>query len=144
MKTQQLHDDTFLKILWNDESRVIGIDWKEATSSMTDEDFKKELTLFADHVEAKKSVGILVDVARFRHKQGPDMQEWRVKNISGRYYAAGLRRFAFLFPEGVSIPPIMNQSSPGEKFATRTFNGAEEALAWLKAADGDPAPIRQR
>lgn len=127
MKTQQLHDDTFLRILWNDESRVIGIDWKEATSSMTDEDLKKEPTLFADHVEAKKAHGIRVDVARFRHKPGPDMEEWRLKNISGRYYAAGVRRFAFLFPEGVPISPMMNQSSPGEKFATRAFNGAEEA-----------------
>jgi hypothetical protein len=137
MKTQQLHEDTFLKILWDDESRVIGIDWKEATSSMTDEEFKKELTLFADHVEAKKAVGILVDVARFRHKPGPDMQEWRVKHISGRYYAAGVRRFAFLFPEGAPIPPTMNQSSPAEQFATRAFNGEDEAMTWLKAADAD-------
>lgn len=142
MKTQQLHEDTFLKILWDDQSRVIGIDWKEATSSMTDEDFKKELTLFADHVEAKKAHGILIDVARFRHKPGPDIEEWRVKNISGRYYAAGVRRFAFLFPESVPIPPMMNQSSPREKFATRAFNGAEEALAWLKAADRDAAILR--
>ena len=85
--------------------------------------------------------GILVDVKNFRHKPGPDTQEWRVKNISGRYYAAGVRRFAFLFPEGVPMPPMMNQSSPGEKFATRAFNRAEEALAWLKAADTDPASI---
>ena len=68
------------------------------------------------------------------------MQEWRVKNISGRYYAAGVRRFAFLFPEGVAFPPMMNQSSPREKFATRAFNGAGEAMSWLKA-DGDPASI---
>ena len=132
LKTHQLHENQFHKILWDDQSRVIGIDWKEGTSSMTDEDFKKELTLFADHVEAKKAVGILVDVAQFRHKPGPDMTEWRVKNISGRYYAGGLRRFAFLFPEGVPAPPM--ESSPGEKFATRAFNGADEALAWLKAA----------
>ena len=99
------------------------------------------LSIFVDHVEAKKAHGILVDVAHFRHKPGPDMQEWRVKNISGRYYAAGVVRFAFLFPVGAPIPPMMNQSSPGEKFATRVFNAAEEAVAWLKAADRDPASI---
>ena len=134
MKPQQLHEDTFLKILWDDQSRVIGIDWKEGTSSMTDDDFKKELTLFADHVEAKKAHGILVDVAHFRHKPGPDMTEWRVKNISGRYYAAGVRRFAFLFPESVATPPMMKSSS-GEKFETQSFNRAEDAMAWLKEAD---------
>jgi len=137
MKTQQLHENPFHKIVWDDQSRVIRIDWKEATSSMTGEDFKKELTLFADHVEAKKAIGILVDVAQFRHKPGPDMTEWRVKNISGRYYAGGVRRFAFLFPEGVSAPHM--ESSPGEKFETRAFNGTEEAMTWLKAADKEAA-----
>ena len=138
MKTQQLHEDNFAKILWDDQSRVIRIDWKEATSSMTDAEFKKELSLFADHAEVKKAHGILVDVAGFRHKPGPEIQEWRIKNISGRYYAAGVRGFAFLFPESVATPPPM-KSSPGEKFETRVFNAAEEALAWLKAAGSDPA-----
>ena len=41
MKTQQLHEDTFLKLLWDDQSGVIGIDWKEATSSMTGEELRK-------------------------------------------------------------------------------------------------------
>ena len=134
MKTQQVHENTFHNILWDDQSHVIRLNWKEGTSSMTDADFKKELTLFADHVEAKKAHGILVDVAGFRHKPGPDLTEWRVKNISGRYYAAGVRRFAFLFPESVANPPKMG-SAPGEKFETQTFNRADDALAWLKEAD---------
>ena len=141
-QTTQLHEDKFFKIVWDEGTRIIGIDWKEATSAMTDEQFKAELTLFAGHVEQKKARGILVDVNRFRHKPGPDEQPWRIKNISNRYSAAGVVRFAFLFPEGAQIPPMMNQSSPGEKFVTRAFNGAVEALAWLKAAaDSDPASI---
>ena len=63
MQTTQLHDDTFFKILWDSDTRVIGIDWKEATSSMTDDDFKEELERFAGFVEVKKARGILVDVA---------------------------------------------------------------------------------
>ena len=133
MKTQQLHQNTFHNILWDDQSHVIRLDWKEGTSSMTGEDFKKELTFFADQVEAKKAHGILVDVSQFRHKPGPDIEEWRLKNISGRYDAAGVRRFAFLFPESVATPPAM-KSSPAEKFETRAFNNVEEALAWLKGA----------
>jgi hypothetical protein len=130
-----LHDDTFLKILWDGDSRVIGIDWKEATSSMTDDDFKAELERFAGFVEAKEAQGILVDVARFRHKMGPGVQEWRVKNISTRYSAAGVRRFAFLLPADAPVPAMMNQSSPGEGFLTRGFNSMEQAMAWLTATD---------
>lgn len=133
MQTTQLHDDDFFKVLWDENARIIGIDWKEATSAMTDEQFKAELTLFAGLVEQKKAHGILVEVSRFRHKPGPDVQPWRVKNISPRYSAAGVRRFAFLFPKAAQIPPMMNQSASGEEFLTRGFDNRDEAIAWLTA-----------
>ena len=130
-QTTQLHEDKFFKVFWDESTRIIGIDWKEATSAMTDEEFKTELTLFAGLVEEKKARGILVDIKSFRHRPGPDVQPWRVKNISNRYYAAGVARFAFLFPEGAQIPPMMNQSSPGESFLTQAFTSRKQALAWL-------------
>ena len=135
MQTTQLHDDDFFKVLWDESARIIGIDWKEATSGMTDEQFKAELTLFAGYVEQKKARGILVEVSRFRHKPGPDVQPWRVKNISNRYSAAGVGRFAFLFPESVQVPPVM-QSSPGEEFLTQAFTNREQAIEWLGRRDG--------
>jgi hypothetical protein len=131
MDLTQLHQDEFLRILWNERAKIIGIDWKEATSSMTDEDFKAALTLFAGHVEQKKARGILVDVSRFRHKPGPEVQPWRVKNISNRYAAAGVKRQAFLFPKGAQMPPM--RSSPEEKFLTETFDDGQKAEAWLMA-----------
>ncbi len=131
MSATQLHDAKFLTILWDEKTRIIGIDWKETTASMTDEDFKTDLSLFAGHVEQQKARGILVDVGRFRHKMAPEVQEWRVKNISNLYNAAGVKRFAFLFPEGSQVPPMMNQSSAGENFLTRAFTNREEAIAWL-------------
>jgi hypothetical protein len=127
----EIHEDTFLRVFWDRTTRVISIDWKESTSAMTDDDFKKELTLFADYVERQKAQGVLVDVANFRHKLVPEVQEWRVKNISVRYGAAGVTRFAFLLPIDAPIPPMLNRSSPGEPFVTRGFNRADEALAWL-------------
>jgi hypothetical protein len=133
MSATQLHDARFLTILWDEGTHIISIDWKEATASMTDEDFKRELSLFAGRVEQQKARGILVDVGRFRHKMGSDVQEWRVKNISNRYSAAGVKRFAFLFPEGSQVPPMMNQSSAGENFLTRAFTNREEALVFLMA-----------
>lgn len=130
-QTTQLHEDTFFKVFWDESTRIIGVDWKEATSAMTDEEFKNELTLFAGLVEERKARGILVDVKSFRHSPGADVQLWRVKNISSRYSAAGVGRFAFLFPEGAQIPPMLNQSSPGENFLTQAFTSMKQAVAWL-------------
>jgi hypothetical protein len=100
---------------------------------MTSEESKADLTLFATHVEMKKAPGILVDVCKFRHKIEPEVQPWRVKNISTRYSAAGVRRFAFLFPPGAQIRPMMNQSSPEEGFLTWAFDDVQKAEAWLTA-----------
>lgn len=136
MKPEQLHDGPYLRIVWDEKTRIIGIEWKEATSTMTSEEFKADLMLFATHVELKKALSILVDVSKFRHKMQPEVQQWRVKNISARYAAAGVQRFAFLFPAGAQIPPMMNQSSPEEIFLTRAFDNIQQAEDWLTGASG--------
>ena len=135
LEGKELYDGKFLKILWDNPSRIIGINWKESTAEMSDEDFKADLTTFAGYVEQQKGRGILANVAHFRHRPGPDLQPWRVKNISTRYAAAGVKRFAFLFPEGAQVPPMMNQSAPGESFETRAFNSIDEATKWLTGSD---------
>ncbi len=132
MQPEQLHEGRFLKILWDEKTRIIGIEWKEATSAMTSEEFKAALTLFAGYVERKKAPGILVDVSNFRHKPDPETHPWRLKNISTRYSAAGVKRFAFLFPPGTPIPPM--QSAPEETFLTRAFDDVRQAEDWLTEA----------
>jgi hypothetical protein len=134
MGPTQLHEGNFFTILWDDTTGIIAIDWKESTAAMTDEDMKSELGLFASRVEENRASGILVDVTRFRHRMDPEFQQWRVQNISPRYSAAGVKRFAFLLPPDED-PPIMNQSAEGEAFLTRAFNSREQAIAWLKESD---------
>ena len=51
MSATQIRDAKFLTIWWGENTRIIGVDWKETTAAMTDEQFKMELTLFASHVE---------------------------------------------------------------------------------------------
>ena len=97
---------------------------------MSAEQFKTELTLFASHVEKHKARGILVDVSRFRHKMAPEVQQWRLNHISSRYNAAGVQRFAFLLPSDSPVPPMTNESSPGEQVATRGFTDMREAKNW--------------
>jgi len=131
MQAAHLHEDKFLRIFWDEETRIIGIDWKDSTSTMTDEEFRAELKLFADQVEEKKAPRILVDVSSFRHRIGAETGQWRLKNISPRYNAAGVQRFAFVFSKDSQIPPMANESSAGERFLTRSFNSREQAVAWL-------------
>jgi hypothetical protein len=132
MKPAQLYEDKYLQILWDDQTRIISIDWKAATSAMTDEDFKMELTLFAKQVEERRAPRILIDVSKFHHRPGAEIGEWRLKNISTRYNAAGVQRFAFLLSKDSQISPMASQSE-GEQFLTQSFNNDEQAIAWLTA-----------
>jgi hypothetical protein len=131
MPPVKLHEAEFLTVVWDESTRIIGIEWKDSTAAMIDDDFKAALAMFAGHVEAKQAIGILVDVKQFRYKMGPEVQQWRVKNISTRYNRAGVKRFAFLMGEGATVPPAMNRSAEGESFVTRGFNDREEAIGWL-------------
>ena len=36
MQRTRLHDDVFFEILWDEKTEIIGIQWKEATASMTE------------------------------------------------------------------------------------------------------------
>jgi len=67
-------------------------------NDVVDDDFKSELQLFVGLVESKNAQGILVNVARFRHKIGPDVHDWRIRNISTCYSGAAVGRFACLLP----------------------------------------------
>lgn len=130
-----LLEDKYLQILWDAQTRIISIDWKESTSEMNDEDFKTELSRFAKQVEDNRAPRILIDVRKFRHHPGEELGEWRRKNISTRYNAAGVQRFAFLLSTDSQISPTASQSSEGEQFLTQAFNNREEAIAWLKASE---------
>jgi hypothetical protein len=130
-----LHEDEYLQILWDTQTRIISIDWKESTSEMTDEDFKTELTLFAKQVEDNRAPRILIDVSKFHHRPGEAAGEWRRKNISTRYNAAGVQRFAFLLSNYSQVPSMASRPSEGERFLTQSFNNYEQAIAWLTASD---------
>jgi hypothetical protein len=135
MKPALVHEDEFLRIFWEEPTRIISIDWKETTSTMTDEDFKGELTLFAKRVEDKKAPRILIDVSKFRHRPSEEMGKWRRENITTRYNATGVRRFAFLLSRDSPAPATASQSSEGESFLTQSFNSHEQAIAWLTASE---------
>ena len=48
-----------------------------------------------------------------------------------------LRAFSdssFLLPSASPVPPMMNQSSAGERFVTRAFTEVREAKNWLSEA----------
>ncbi len=116
-QTTQLHEDKFFKVFWDESARIICIDWKEATSSMTDEEFKAELTLFAGQVEQKKARGILVDVSRFHHRPGPGRTAMAGKEHLESLLRRRCRAICLSLPGGRADPADDESVIAGREFS---------------------------
>ena len=124
------HDRYGATIDWPEDD-YIEIRWYDTTAAMTGDEFNQWLSQFAGCVETARRSGVLVDSVQFRMDMARMDAAWRDAHIIPRYNAAGVKRFAFLMPEGMPAiggPPVHEGPAdfPTAYFATRT-----DALAWL-------------
>lgn len=113
---------------------LVEIRWHDTTRELTADGFRSWMADFADIVEQTGRARILTDATRFLMPREHMDGEWRDANVVPRYNAAGVRRFAFLFPSdlpGVGADPEVEGPAA---YPTGYFDRREDALAWL--ADG--------
>jgi len=121
-------------VLSYEEWRTLELSWLPSTSEMGDDGFKETLELFATEGERAKPDYMIIDATEFRHELGDGVMEWRDSEIIPRYNAAGVRKFAFLWPD--DMPGTVESGStpvpegPAE-FPTGWFTGRERAYQWL-------------
>lgn len=132
MTSEVLHEDAFGEVIDRPEAQLIEIRWFDGTSELNSEAFNQWLAGFARLVESTGRPRVLVDSTVFRMDMSQMDGAWRDVNIIPRYNAAGVKKFAFLMPEG--MPAIGSESveAPGT-YPTAYFGRREDALGWLKA-----------
>jgi hypothetical protein len=114
--------------------RTLELGWLPSTSEMSDEGFRETLELFAAEGERDKPTYMIIDATEFRHELGDGVLEWRDREIIPRYNAAGVKKFAFLWPEG--MPGTVESGGTPQpegpaNFPTGWFTGRERAYQWL-------------
>lgn len=131
MSATQLFEDRWGAIIDRPDDDHLEIRWFDATADFTTEEFNDWLGVFADHVEQRGRRHVLVDATSFGlHPSKFDM-EWRDAHVIPRYNRVGVRKFAFLMPEGmpaIGAPP--SPEGPAD-FPTAYFGRREDALRWL-------------
>ena len=128
-----VYTDKWGDILDRPDEDCLEIRWFDTTAIMNGDDFNTFLTRYAEHVEAWRRGGGLVDSVQFKMDISKMQRGWRDKHIVPRYNAAGLRKFAFVMPQGmptIGTPP--KQEGPAQ-YLTAYFGTRIEALAWLRA-----------
>jgi len=125
----KVHEDPLFTIEL--EPGVLRLVWTEKTTTMTDEEFKRALSLYADYALKHRTVGLLVDIRNFHHRPGPETGKWRSEEIVPRYQAAGVTKFAYVIGADAQMPAPWSRMETKEAFDTRHFRTTEEAEKWL-------------
>ena len=121
-------------VLNHERWRTLELSWLPSTSEMSDDGFKETLGLLAAEGERAKPDYMIIDATEFRHKPGEGVLEWRDREIIPRYNAAGVKKFAFLWPEAVP-GTVESGGSPKPEgpadFPTGWFTRRDVAYQWL-------------
>jgi hypothetical protein len=130
-EVQHLYEDRWGEIIDRPTAELVELRWYDTTAAMSAAQFQDWLATFAGHLEQLHRPRVLVDGTRFMMDPANLNTEWRDANIVPRYNAAGVRRFAFLFPDGmpaIGAPPAPEGPAT---FPTAYFARRPEALDWL-------------
>ena len=114
------------------EAGVLEIRWFDTTAELSSDAFNQWLASFATLVESTRRPGLLVDSIAFRMDMSKMGGAWRDANIIPRYNGAGVKKFAFLMPQGMPAIGSASIESPGV-YPTAYLGKREDALTWLKA-----------
>src|SRR6516164_535432 len=128
-----VYEDQWGGVIDHGDAGYVEIRWYDSTEALSAEEFQQWLAAFATQVERLRRPGILVDATRFLMDRAKMNSEWRDDNIIPHYTAAGVKKFAFLMPEGmpaIGSPPAVEGPA---KFPTAYFGRRQEALDWLAA-----------
>ena len=121
-------------VLNHEQWGTLELRWLPTTDEMSDAGFKETLELFAAEGERAKPSYMIIDANEFHHTLGDGVLAWRDEQIIPRYNAAGVKKFAFLWPEGMpgTVESGGTPKPEGQaNFPTGWFTGRERAYQWL-------------
>ena len=126
-----VYEDKWGEIIDRPDSKLVEIRWYDTTRAMSRADFEQWLTTFAGFVERLRRPEVLIDGTSFLMNPANSNAQWRDANIIPRYNAAGVKKFAFQFPEGMPAIGAAPAVEPPGAFPTGYFGSRQDALNWL-------------
>ena len=130
-ETRHTYEDSFGEVIDRPALDLVELRWHDATETMSAAQFQDWLAAFAGQLEQLRRPTVLVDATRFLMDRANLDDEWRDAHIVPRYNAAGVRRFAFLYPDGVPLIGMPPGPLGPATFPTAYFGRRQAALDWL-------------
>ncbi len=128
-----LHKNNYVEIIYEKNNSLIIDKFLSTTEKMKNEEFKKEMTIFAEKCEKYKPERELVDLIDMKYPIVPEIQELVNNNIFPRYKSI-IKRMAFLMPKDLFVKMSVEQTMEeevGEEFTKACFDNEQKARKWL-------------
>ncbi len=129
-----LHDTEFSAIEYDDKKSLVRHVWKDATESMTEDQFKEEMQKLAEVFEQYKPKYVFVDQRDFEFVVIPSLQTWVDQNVNRILVENKCEKLAFVVPEELLAKLSVSQTlqeSYSQNLNVRFFDDYHEAEAWL-------------
>src|SRR5262245_47942957 len=121
----------------DDQASLMSFVWTEKSAAMTVDDYKDAIREYARLVLKHRARCSLVDLREFQYRieDADVLASWWADEIVPLYNQAGLKKLAFVLPEGAQAPPDETPANAeaGEKFVTKQFGSEQDAISWLTA-----------
>jgi hypothetical protein len=114
-------------IRYHKPEKFVCLTWSPGTASMSDQDFKEALEVFADGALQHRAERLMIDMTDFRGRPGEEVLKWRDEVIVPRYNRAGVKKIAWVWPGQAAD----GATGEGTRYTNRYFASEREALAWI-------------
>ena len=117
--------DPLYSIRYHKHEKFLSLIWLSGTQSMTDQDFKETLEVFADSALQHHVTRLMIDMREFRGRPSAEVLAWRDEVTVPKYIRAGTQKIAWLWPG------TTGEDNTATEYQNRYFDTEGEALAWV-------------
>lgn len=130
-----IYSSNYLEANYNKDIRLITFLWKENTSDLSDDIFKKELQKEIYCIENHPCDKLLINSKNFTYLISFEVQDWISEEILPAYSRAGIRKIAFVqsdeFIAQLSIEQTMLRAHLKQRYVSKYFKSKNSAMNWL-------------
>ena len=132
-----LYKSMYREIFYHRDKNMMLMNYFEASSGYSDEDYKKEEIIFRDLLDEKGAISCYVDTLNFNYIITPEIQKWVTEIANSVLREDKLKKLAVLVSENlftdVSVRQMADKFEEAEENTCQIqhFTSKKSAITWL-------------
>ncbi len=132
--TRNIYKSRYQSIDFDEQTGILYENWKPASISLNDKEFKKEMLQQVKAVETTNAKAALTNTIDLKYAIHPNMQEWMNATVFPKFINLGIKQVAMLQSHELitrlSVEQTMREKT-GKSFTIKYFADVKDAEVWL-------------